>query len=86
MNQLREDDNRRMEELLKDNCEFDENNWLHMMKIILNIKRVTWRDMKMEEEEWERLVDVIQQRWGQGAIKLKRLYLWDCNIGEQPTG
>ena len=81
MKQLREDDDRRMEELWIDDCEFNENNWSVMIEIILNIKIVDLWSMEMEREQWERLADVIQQRWGQ--IKSKKLDLLACNIGEQ---
>ena len=80
INQLKDDDNR-MEELRISSCNLDENNWKNMIQIIANIKIVQLQMMKMEEEEWERFIDVIVPR--PGAIKLKELELSYCNIGDQ---
>ena len=48
MNQLKEDDDTRMEFLWINKCEFDEDNWSMMIQIVVNTKRVTLRNMKME--------------------------------------
>ena len=81
--QLQEDDDTRMEMLWIDNCRFDENNWMNMIEIILNTEIVRLWSIKMKEEEWRSLVDVMEQRPGQRAMKLKWLNLWDCNISDQ---
>ena len=77
--QLKDDDTR-MEMLLIRNCEFDEINWMNMIQIIVNIERVDLTMEMMEEEEWERFIDVMEQR--REAIKLEKLKFWDCNISD----
>ena len=55
MNQLREDDDTRMEVLWIHDCEFDENNWSMMIQIVVNMKGVDLWRVEMEEKEWGRL-------------------------------
>ena len=76
-----DDDNTRMEVLMIIDCEFHKISWMNMIQIIVNTKTVYLNSMKMEEEEWRSLVDVIEQR--QRVMKLEVLKFWNCNISDQ---